>query len=153
MILEFNQIKNPEEREILKTPAKEVEEISLFSLFLEDLQDTAKANEGKCVGIASCQIWKEKDSPPPSIFIIKLQQATEWKVFINPKIRGSGKKIKMAELCLSLAGRKPKLKKRDKNVTITYFDPLDQTIKIEKYFGRDAQIIQHEFDHLRGILI
>jgi peptide deformylase len=153
MILDFNQVKNPQEREILKTPAVFVDDIAMYISLIEDIQDTAKENEEKCIGIASNQIWKEKDSSPPAIFIIKLQQATEWKVFINPKIKGSGKKIKMTESCMSLVGRKPKLKKRDKNVTITYWDPLDRTIKTEKYFGFDARAIQHECDHLKGILI
>ncbi len=152
MILEFNQAKNPEEKIILKTPAVFVEDISAYILLMEDIQDTAKKNEERCIGIASNQIWKE-NTPPPAIFIIKLQQATDWKIFINPKIKGSGKKIKMGESCMSLAGRKPKPKKRDKNVTITYWDPLDRAIKTEKYFGYDARAIQHECDHLRGILI
>lgn len=152
MILEFNQISNPEERKILKTLAEKVEEITLFLLILEDLQQTAEANEGKCVGIAANQIWKE-ETPPPAIFIAKLQQANDWKIFVNPTIKGTGRKVKMHESCMSLIGRKPKLKKRDKNVIITYFDPSDQQIKTEKYFSSDARIIQHECDHLKGILI
>lgn len=152
MILEFNQVSNPEEREILKTPAEEIEEITLFSLILEDLQHTAEANQGKCVGIAANQVWKE-ETPPPAIFIARLRQTEGWKTFVNPKIKGTGRKIKMLESCMSLTGRKPKLKKRDKNVIIKYFDPSDQQIKTEKYFGSDARIIQHEYDHLKGILI
>jgi peptide deformylase len=152
MILEFNQISNPEERKILKTPAVNIDEVTLFLLILEDLRHTAEANQGKCVGIAANQIWKE-ETPPPAIFIAGLHQVGEWKIFINPKIRGTGKKVKMYESCMSLAGRKPKLKRRDKNVIITYIDPVDLTEKTEKYFSSDARIIQHECDHLKGILI
>jgi peptide deformylase len=152
MILEFNQVSNPEEREILKTPAVNIEELSLFVLVLEDLQHTAEANQGKCVGIAANQIWKE-ETPPPAIFIARLRQTEGWKTFINPTIKGTGRKIKMLESCMSLTGRKPKLKKRDKNVIITYLDPANFEEKTEKYFGSDARIIQHEYDHLKGILI
>ncbi len=152
MILEFNQASNPEEREILKTPAVNIEEVTLFLLVLEDLQHTANENQSKCVGIAANQIWKE-DTPPPAIFIARLQQTGGWKTFINPVIKGTGRKVKMYENCMSLDGRKPKLKKRDKNVIITYIDPVDLTEKTEKYFSSDARIIQHEFDHLKGILI
>ncbi len=152
MVLEFNQISNPEEREILKTPAVKIDEVTLFLLILEDLQHTAEANQGKCVGIASNQLWKE-DTPPPAIFIAKLQKTGGWKTFINPVIKGTGRKVKMYENCMSLDGRKPKLKKRDKNVIITYIDPVDLTEKTEKYFSSDARIIQHECDHLKGILI
>lgn len=152
MILEFNQISIPEEREILKTPAIKVEEVTLYLLILEDLQHTANENQDKCVGIAANQIWKE-DTPPPAIFIAKLQKTGGWKTFINPVIKGTGRKVKMYENCMSLIGRKPKLKKRDKNVIITYLDPEGLAEKTEKYFGSDARIIQHEYDHLKGILI
>ena len=52
---------------------------------------------------------------------------------------------------MSLKGTRPK--KRDKNVTITYFDLFSKNIKIEKYTLFDARIIQHEVDHLLGKLI
>ncbi len=152
MVLEFNQASNPEEREVLKTPAVNIEEVTLFLLILEDLRHTAEANQDKCVGIAANQIWKE-ETPPPAIFIAKLQSIGDWKTFINPRIKGTGRKVKMYESCMSLAGRKPRLKKRDKNVIITYIDPADFTEKTEKYYSSDARIIQHEYDHLKGILI
>jgi peptide deformylase len=152
MVLEFNQASNLEERKVLKTPAVSIKEVTLFLLILEDLRHTAEANQSKCVGIAANQIWKE-ETPPPAIFIAKLQHINEWKIFINPVIKGTGRKIKMYESCMSLAGRKPRLKKRDKNVIITYLDPADFEKKTEKYYSSDARIIQHECDHLKGILI
>jgi len=121
-------------------------------MIMEDLKDTAKHNNGKCVGIASNQIWKE-ETPPPAIFIAKVGKPQEWKVFINPSIKGTGPKILYGEGCMSLKGKKPKHKKRDKNVIVTYWNHEENEDRTEKYFGFDARVIQHEFDHLLGKLI
>jgi peptide deformylase len=155
MILDFNQVTNPKEKEILKTRALPIDDIGQFMQLIEDLKDTANHHEKECVGIASNQIWQE-ETPPPTIFIAKLQLPpgpAAWKIFINPVIKGTGTKIKNYEGCMSLAGRKPKAKKRDKNVTVTYWDISGEGSKTEKFFGSDARIIQHEFDHLLGKLI
>ena len=155
MILEFNQASNPEERKILTTPAEPVNDLIEFIMLMEDLTSTAKANESKCVGIASNQLWKDTEEPPPAMFIARVHFGGNelWKIFVNPTIKGTGKKMLWPENCMSLQGKKPKMKKRDKNVIITYFDPVDQIDKTEKYFGYDARIIQHEYDHLQGKLI
>jgi len=155
MILEFNQASNPEEKKILTTRAKSVKDLTEFIMFMEDLTNTAKAHADECVGIAANQLWKIPNEPPPAIFIARIHLNGEelWKIFVNPSIHGTGKKMVWPENCMSLKGRKAKIKKRDKNVIITYFDPKDQIDKTEKYFGYDARIIQHEFDHLQGKLI
>jgi peptide deformylase len=152
MILEINQATNPKERKFLETPALPIDDATKFGPLIEDLQDTAKNNEGKCVGMASNQVWRE-ESPPPSIFIAKVGNPQKWKIFINSVIKGTGTKIKYAEGCMSFDGRKPKIKKRDKNVIIKYWSVLDRGEKTEKYFGFDARVIQHEYDHLLGKLI
>lgn len=153
MILEFNQASNPEERKILTTPAESISDLTLHEDLIHNIKATAIENDDKCVGIASNQIWKIPDEPPPAMFIAKLGPTQDWKIFVNPSIKGTGPKLKYKEGCMSLKGKKPKLKKRDKNVIITYFDIEDKTEKTEKYFNYDARIIQHEFDHLKGILI
>ena len=47
MVLEFNQISNPEERLILKTPAVFVDDVSTCITLMEDIQDTAEKNSTK----------------------------------------------------------------------------------------------------------
>jgi len=153
MVLEFNQLADPDEKEILKTNAVKVENTDKYMHLFVDLQDTAKANDAVCIGIASNQIWKLQEEPPPAVFIIKLDKLVGWKLFVNPVIKGTGPKVSLREGCMSLKGKKPKMKKRDKNVIITYWDPATQLEATEKYFGYDARTIQHEMDHLNGILI
>lgn len=73
------------------------------------------------------------------------------KVFINPIItKEEGEEWEFNEACLSIPGiseyvsRKPKL-------TIKYQNENFDNIE-EKYEGMLARIIQHEYDHLEGIL-
>jgi peptide deformylase len=73
------------------------------------------------------------------------------KVFINPIIEEeSGEKWAFEEGCLSI----PKIREnvyRKENVLITYFDE-NWNFHEETYSGYAARIIQHEYDHLEGIL-
>jgi peptide deformylase len=73
------------------------------------------------------------------------------KVFINPIIEEeSGEKWAFEEGCLSI----PKIREnvhRKENLVITYFDE-NWTFKEENFSGYAARIIQHEYDHLEGIL-
>ena len=73
------------------------------------------------------------------------------KVFVNAKIEGEeGKEWAFNEGCLSIpdiredVNRKPKIK-------ITYQDETFTTYS-ETYDGLAARIIQHEYDHIEGIL-
>jgi peptide deformylase len=73
------------------------------------------------------------------------------KVFINPIIEEeSGEKWPFEEGCLSI----PKIREnvyRKENVLITYFDE-NWNFHEETFSGYAARIIQHEYDHLEGIL-
>lgn len=152
MVTDFNTIYDKEEKKILQTPSMQIEKMEdIYDELVVNLKDTADKHKDTCVGIASNQLWKDSDSPPPAIFIAKLTAANGWKIFLNPVIKGSGPKISYKEGCMSKKGKK--IKKRDKNVTIIYFDIFDKRIKKEKYTGFDSRIIQHEMDHLKGKLI
>lgn len=112
---------------------------------------TKAANEHvECVGLSMNQVWSSRITPCPAMFIAKI--SGEWKVFINPQIKGSGPKIKDEEGCLSRAGKKPKKVKRDKNVTIIYFD-IHGECYTDKYTLMEARIIQHEYDHILGKIV
>jgi peptide deformylase len=73
------------------------------------------------------------------------------KVFINPIIEEeSGEKWAFEEGCLSI----PKIREnvyRKENVLITYFDE-NWNFHEESFDGYAARIIQHEYDHIEGIL-
>lgn len=73
------------------------------------------------------------------------------KIFINPEIiEESGEEWEFKEACLSV----PKLSEfisRKPNIRIKYFDENFKAFD-EEYDGMLARIIQHEYDHLDGIL-
>jgi peptide deformylase len=73
------------------------------------------------------------------------------KVFINPIItEESGEDWGFNEGCLSI----PKIREevfRKEEITITYFDEKWKK-HTEKFDGYKARIIQHEYDHIEGVL-
>jgi peptide deformylase len=73
------------------------------------------------------------------------------KVFINAKIlEETGEKWAFEEGCLSIPGIRAKVF-RAPNLKIRYQD-LDGVEHTEEYTGLAARIIQHEYDHIEGIL-
>ncbi|MEN9303676.1 MAG: hypothetical protein RL264_2105 [Bacteroidota bacterium] len=73
------------------------------------------------------------------------------KVFLNPTIiEESGQKWAFQEGCLSIPGVREKVYRHEK-VTINYFDE-NWKENTETFDGYAARIIQHEYDHLEGIL-
>ncbi len=73
------------------------------------------------------------------------------KVFINPIIEEeSGEEWGFNEGCLSI----PKIREevfRQEKIRITYYDE-NWVLKDEEYEGYAARIIQHEYDHIEGVL-
>jgi peptide deformylase len=97
------------------------------------------------VGIAGCQVGL-KDH----VFCAVI--GSKWRFFANAVvIRKSWFKSKEYEGCLSLPN-KEYLVKRHNNITIKYQNTHGETIT-EKFTGLEARIIQHELDHLNGILV
>lgn len=79
------------------------------------------------------------------------EDTSEYQVFINPEITliGSGTDIQL-EGCLSIPHVTGNVK-RNKNIKIKYLDRFGEVHR-EKYSGWNARVIQHEYDHLLGIL-
>ncbi|TSC95937.1 MAG: peptide deformylase [Parcubacteria group bacterium Athens1014_10] len=71
-------------------------------------------------------------------------------VLINPKICGKKGKVSMEEGCLSFSGLFVEVK-RAKEVVVKFLDLEGKKIKIR---AKDllARVLQHEIDHLDGIL-
>ncbi len=73
------------------------------------------------------------------------------RVFINPIIlEESGDKWNFNEGCLSIPGIREDVSRQPK-ITIEYYDENFE-LKEETYEGLRARVIQHEYDHVDGIL-
>lgn len=94
----------------------------------------------------SALVQKENDEE------LKKRKAKEtYSVFINPKIiKTSKKKSLLSEGCLSVAGKFGKVR-RSTNVTIEAYDENGKKFR-RGAGGLLAQVIQHETDHLNGVL-
>lgn len=111
---------------------------------VEDLLDTIKAHKQECVGMAANMIGILKR-------IIVVENQGEYLVMINPVIlQVSSKQYKTMEGCLSHIGEKEVL--RYSKIKVEFCD-IHFKKKIKTFSGFTAQTIQHEMDHLEGILI
>ncbi len=108
-----------------------------------DLLETLKANEERCVGMAANMIGKD-------VAIIAFNNEGSYEVMFNPEIVKRDGAYNTEEGCLSLEGVRPC--KRYKSVKVKYQNEKMQ-IRQKTYTGWTAQIIQHECDHLFGIII
>ena len=73
------------------------------------------------------------------------------KVFVNPVIISeTGKECFFNEGCLSIPGLREDVKRKD-SIIIEFQDLNGKYIK-ESFSGIAARVIQHEYDHLEGIL-
>lgn len=81
----------------------------------------------------------------------KVQLKSFKKTFINPKmIAEEGEEWGFNEGCLSIPDVREDVYRHEK-ITIEYFDE-DFNKKTEVYDGLIARVIQHEYDHIEGIL-
>ena len=108
-----------------------------------DLEDTLKANREHCVGMAANMIGSKK-----RIIIVATGLADM--IMINPVIIEKSEPYETEEGCLSLPGVRKTT--RYNRITVKYQDKKF-TEHTQKFSGYIAQIIQHECDHLEGILI
>ena len=138
---------------VLKKEAEEIDEKypRLKNLIVSMYETMSKANG---VGLAAPQIGLSI-----RIFIIDASAFAEdhpelkgyRKTFINPIIvEEAGIKYEFNEGCLSIPGIREDIN-RQPEVVVEYFDEKFN-LKEEKFNGIPARIIQHEYDHLEGIL-
>jgi peptide deformylase len=111
---------------------------------LQDLVDTLIAHKDTCVGMAANMIGV-------SVAIIAFYDGDRILTMLNPKIVKQSDSYETEESCLSLLGG-PRKCKRYQKIKVRWQTPDFQT-RIKNYEGWTAQIIQHEVDHLSGILI
>lgn len=139
-VLEIKKYPNP----ILRRKATDVKEITPeIQKLAEDTTETMQQNQG--VGLAASQVGESKR-------IIAVQTEEGPRVFINPKItKKSKEKDDAEEGCLSLPGVWLKIN-RAKWIELEALDINGKKLNI-KADGLFSRVIQHEIDHLDGILI
>ena len=109
----------------------------------KDLQDTLSANQSRCVGMAANMIGYKKNMIIVSMGFVNT-------VMVNPKLLAKSGAYETEEGCLSLVGQRKTT--RYQEIEVEYQDTNFKTHK-QKFSGYIAQIIQHEMDHLEGIII
>ena len=109
----------------------------------KDLQDTLRANQDRCVGMAANMIGVRKR-------IIIVNMGITNVVMYNPVIVRKDSPYETEEGCLSLEGVRKTT--RYQNIEVEYFDTSWKKRR-QKYSGWTAQIIEHEVDHLDGVII
>lgn len=118
-------------------------------MLIKDMFETMRNASG--IGIAANQVGSDK-----SIFVIDLSMVEGYEkskpqVFINPKIvYKSSETVIYEEGCLSVPMLKADVE-RPEFIKIIYNDAnfKEQTLEADDFLAR---VIQHEFDHLKGIL-
>ena len=109
----------------------------------QDLMDTLRANQDHCVGMAANMIGVKKRVIIVNMGILNV-------VMYNPVIVKKDTPYETEEGCLSLTGVRKTT--RYQNIEVEYYDSSWKKRR-QKYSGWTAQIIQHECDHLEGIII
>lgn len=148
---------------VLTTPSRKVLKIDskILAVIAEMKKTLLTAHNPKGVGLAAPQIGISL-----RIFITRPSENAKIEVFINPEIvwhssnlseikrpedgKKSLKREKKLEGCLSVENVWGYLKRPDR-VKLKYMD-VDGVIQEKEFSGFMATIVQHETDHLNGIL-
>ena len=122
-----------------KSERAEEEDVSLA----QDLLDTLEAHQQECVGMAANMIGVSK-------CVIAFEDGGKYTAMLNPEILAKSDPYEAEEGCLSLPGKRKTT--RYAKIKVSYQNMKMQQ-KMRTFTGFTAQIIQHEMDHLQGILI
>lgn len=109
----------------------------------QDLLDTLRAHAHECVGMAANMIGVPRR-------IIVFSDEGRLRLMLNPEILRRSRPYDTEEGCLSLSGVRKTT--RYLSLRVRYQDTSFNE-HTETFTGVTAQIIQHECDHLEGILI
>ena len=108
-----------------------------------DLADTLNANRSGCVGMAANMIGYKKRTIIVSVGLMDI-------IMHNPVIIKKSGEYETEEGCLSLTGMRKT--KRYKDIEVKYQNKIFEE-QVQSFSGYVAQIIQHEIDHINGIVI
>ena len=132
------------ETEVLRTKTQDVTDFGKdLKKLISVLMDTVEKEKG--VGLAAPQIGSSQN-----ICVAKI--GGSFKVFANPKIAwSSDQSVVCEEGCLSLPDVWLMVP-RAEEIVVSFFDEKGEQKEL-KLADMEARIMQHEIDHLRGVLI
>jgi|TARA_B110000305_G_scaffold241850_1_gene317895 peptide deformylase len=145
---------------ILKTKCHEINsDFKDLNILIQNMWETMYAASG--VGLAAPQIGKEirlfiVDASPfavdKELSLTERSQLKNFKkIFINPQIVwSSSNSCNFNEGCLSIPDIREDIK-RDDQIEIHYQDEKFKN-KVLKLDGLCARVVQHEYDHIEGVL-
>ena len=146
MSLRIYTIDDEAVRDISKEVTLKELESDKMQQFIDELVDAMERFDG--IGIAACQVGHTV-----RIFVVDkhYSKTDEHLVFINPRLVSlSEKKNTMEEGCLSVPGVYGPIERATK-VRVKALDRNGKSLDI-KAKGMYARILQHESDHLEGVL-
>jgi len=141
-------VPNPLLREKSKAVTVDKKTLGLVKLLKETLID--REGKMKGVGLSAIQL-----GIPKKVFVAHSLESQRILTFINPEIlwyskRQTNEKNRKFEGCLSVPN-KWSLIKRSKSIKIKYQTQSGQT-QVRQFSDLTATVVQHEYDHLNGIL-
>ena len=142
-VLEVVNYGNP----ILRKRCNQVTDFSRLSDFIDDMFDTMYEEEG--IGLAANQVGVDLN-----LFIIDISHASDNefpRTFINGEITSSKGESIFSEGCLSIPEVALEVT-RPEVISFKYQD-INEKWHEEEFDGLLARAIQHEIDHLNGVLI
>jgi len=108
--------------------------------FCQDLKDTCTFH--KALGLAAPQIGGDL-----RIFVFNTEE-----IIINPIIIAGSSKIWSEESCLSIPNASFRVR-RYAEITVAYYNKDGKITNDRVLTGLESIVFQHEYDHLKGILI
>lgn len=144
MILEIKKYPDP----VLTKKTKKIKNIDQeLQKLIDDMIETMYSAPG--VGLAAPQVGH---SIRLAVFDSSVKEEEgRLTVLINPEVVEKNGEVIMKEGCLSVPGFEAEIK-RSEQIKVTGLDRNGQPITIEAT-GFLARVIQHELDHLEGILL
>ena len=132
----------------LRQPGKKVEAIPPeLAQLIDDMAETMYAAPG--CGLAATQVGE-----PWQIFVVDCAsegEPSDLRVFVNPQILSTDGTISSEEGCLSFPSAREEVERADK-VRVRAQDRDGQWFELDAD-GLLAIAIQHEYDHLQGVLM
>ena len=131
--------------DLLFLQRKSVEATEADRILFTDMYETLRAQPrmGECVGLAANMIGASKR-------VIAVGFKYFDMVMVNPEILETSGPYMAVESCPSLKGTRQV--RRFEKITVRFLD-TDFKEHTKTYTGPEAQIIQHECDHLEGRII
>ena len=136
--------------DILRKKAKQIDIVDdKIKELANDMLDTMYANDG--IGLAACQVGMLKAMIVYDCSYVEEGANKNPVVLINPNIVSKSKSmILVEEGCLSFPNVFEDVQRHEK-IKVEYTD-LDGKKCVKSAKGMEAVVIQHEFDHLEGVV-